>query len=102
MFKIAPPSLHALPRGHMHFHALWHRDGLGHSTRGEFMSANQPKLVASALATGLLFGVGLDISGMASREAYLIDRSGKVVYYDKGQTDQQADKVLAYLREAKK
>ncbi len=41
-------------------------------------------------------------TGMASREAFLIDRSGKVVYYDKGQTDQQAEKVLAYLREAKK
>jgi peroxiredoxin Q/BCP len=34
---------------------------------------------------------------MASREAYLIDRSGKVVYYDKGQTDKQAEKVLAFL-----
>ncbi len=41
-------------------------------------------------------------TAMASREAYLIDRTGKVVYYDKGQTDQQAEKVLAYLREAKK
>lgn len=41
-------------------------------------------------------------TGMASREAYLIDRSGKIVYYDKGQTDQQAEKVLAYLRSAKK
>lgn len=35
------------------------------------MSANQPKLVLSALGTGLLFGVGLDISGMASREKVL-------------------------------
>ena len=41
-------------------------------------------------------------SGMASREAYLIDRSGKVVYYDKGQTDHQAELVLAYLQNAKK
>ena len=35
---------------------------------------------------------------MASREAYLIDRSGKVVYYDKGQTDKQAEKVLEFLK----
>ncbi|GAB1488475.1 thioredoxin-dependent thiol peroxidase [Opitutaceae bacterium] len=41
-------------------------------------------------------------TAMASREAYLIDRTGKVVYYDKGQTDEQAEKVLAYLRGTKK
>jgi len=36
------------------------------------MSANDPpKLIASALGVGLLFGVGLDISGMASREKVL-------------------------------
>ncbi len=34
---------------------------------------------------------------MAAREAYLIDRAGKVVYYDKGQTDKQAEMVLAFL-----
>ena len=34
---------------------------------------------------------------MASREAFLIDRSGKVVYYDKGQTEKQAEMVLAFL-----
>ena len=34
---------------------------------------------------------------MASREAFLIDRSGRVVYYDKGQTDKQAELVLAFL-----
>lgn len=33
----------------------------------------------------------------AAREAYLIDRNGKVVYHDKGQTDKQAEMVLAYL-----
>ena len=33
----------------------------------------------------------------ASREAYLIDRSGKVVYHDKGQTEKQAEMVLAFL-----
>jgi len=39
---------------------------------------------------------------MASREAYLIDRNGKVVYYDKGQTDKQAEMVLAFLKTQKK
>lgn len=37
----------------------------------------------------------------ASREAYLIDRSGKVVYYDKGQTEKQAEMVLAFLKTKK-
>lgn len=34
---------------------------------------------------------------MASREAYLIDRSGKVVYHDEKQTEKQAEMVLAFL-----
>ena len=38
---------------------------------------------------------------MASREAYLIDRSGKVVYHDKGQTEKQAEMVLAFLKSKK-
>ncbi len=38
---------------------------------------------------------------MASREAYLIDKQGKVVYYDKGQTDKQAEMVLAFLNSKK-
>ena len=33
----------------------------------------------------------------AQREAYLIDRSGKVVYHDVGQTEKQAEKVLEFL-----
>ena len=37
----------------------------------------------------------------ASREAYLIDRSGKVVYYDKGQTEKQAEMILAFLNAKK-
>jgi thioredoxin-dependent peroxiredoxin len=36
-------------------------------------------------------------AGFPSREAYLIDRSGKVVYRDEKQTDKQAEKVLAFL-----
>jgi thioredoxin-dependent peroxiredoxin len=40
-------------------------------------------------------------TGRASREAYLIDRSGKIVYYDKGQTDKQAEMVLAFLNAQK-
>ncbi len=38
---------------------------------------------------------------MASREAYLIDRSGKVVYHDEKQTDKQAEQVLAFLNAKK-
>jgi len=38
---------------------------------------------------------------MASREAYLIDRKGKVVYYDKGQTEKQAEMVLNFLKAKK-
>lgn len=38
---------------------------------------------------------------MAAREAYLIDRQGKVVYHDVGQTDKQADNVLAFLNTKK-
>jgi peroxiredoxin Q/BCP len=34
---------------------------------------------------------------VASREAYLIDKSGKVVYHDVGQTDKQAEMVLKFL-----
>lgn len=37
----------------------------------------------------------------ASREAYLINREGKVVYYDKGQTEKQAEMVLAFLNSKK-
>src|SRR4051812_27502575 len=42
-------------------------------------------------------------SGMpvASREAYLVDRSGKVVYHDEKQTDKQAEKVLEFLKTQK-
>ncbi len=38
---------------------------------------------------------------MASREAYLIDRSGKVVYHDEKQTEKQAEKVLEFLNAKK-
>src|SRR3954466_12112483 len=38
---------------------------------------------------------------MASREAYLIDRNGKVVYHDTGQTEKQAEKVLEFLKTQK-
>jgi peroxiredoxin Q/BCP len=38
---------------------------------------------------------------MASREAYLIDKSGKVVYHDEKQTDKQAEKVLEFLKSKK-
>ena len=38
---------------------------------------------------------------MASREAYLINRQGKVVYHDEKQTDKQAEMVLAFLNAKK-
>ena len=38
---------------------------------------------------------------MAAREAYLIDKSGKVVYHDEKQTDKQAEMVLAFLNAKK-
>jgi peroxiredoxin Q/BCP len=37
----------------------------------------------------------------ASREAYLVDRSGKVVYHDEKQTEKQAEMVLAFLKAKK-
>jgi peroxiredoxin Q/BCP len=37
----------------------------------------------------------------ASRECYVIDRSGKIVYKDTGVTDQQAQNVLAFLNSQK-
>jgi thioredoxin-dependent peroxiredoxin len=69
----------------------------------EFKDANNfPFPLIADTEKAVVKAFGQAGTGMASREAYLIDRSGKVVYYDKGQTDQQAEKVLAYLREAKK
>ena len=34
---------------------------------------------------------------VAAREAYLVNRQGKVVYHDEKQTDKQAEMVLAFL-----
>ena len=47
------------------------------------------KVVKAFGQSGLMF---------ASREAYLIDRNGKVVYHDEKQTDKQAETVLAFLK----
>lgn len=33
----------------------------------------------------------------AAREAYLVDKQGKIVYHDEKQTDKQAETVLAFL-----
>ncbi len=38
---------------------------------------------------------------VASREAYLVNREGKVVYHDEKQTDKQAEMVLAFLNSQK-
>ena len=40
-------------------------------------------------------------TGMAAREAYLIDQHGKIVYKDEKQTEKQAEMVLAYLNSHK-
>lgn len=41
------------------------------------------------------------IRPMAAREAYLIDKSGKIVYHDTGKTEKQAEEVLAFLNAKK-
>ena len=67
----------------------------------EFKDKNQfdyPLLADTDKAVLKAFGQG---GMMASREAYLIDRMGKVVYYDKGQTEKQAEKVLEFLNAKK-
>jgi peroxiredoxin Q/BCP len=40
-------------------------------------------------------------TGRAAREAYLVDRSGKVVYHDEKQTEKQAENVLKFLASQK-
>ncbi len=40
-------------------------------------------------------------TGRASRECYVINRDGKIVYKDKGVTDKQAENVLAFLTSQK-
>ena len=34
---------------------------------------------------------------MAAREAYLVDKHGKIVYHDEKQTEKQAENVLNFL-----
>ena len=46
------------------------------------------------------FGQSGGLTGMASREAYLI-KDGKIVYKDEKQTEKQAEMVLAYLNSVK-
>jgi peroxiredoxin Q/BCP len=40
-------------------------------------------------------------TGRAAREAYLVNREGKVVYHDEKQTEKQAEMVLAFLNSQK-
>ena len=40
-------------------------------------------------------------TGMASREAYLVNKAGKIVYHDKGVTEKQAENILAFLNAKK-
>lgn len=64
----------------------------------EFKEANRfpfPLLADTDKAVIKAFGQS---GGMfAAREAYLINREGKVVYHDEKQTDRQAEMVLAFL-----
>ena len=46
-------------------------------------------------------GFGQSGVAFASREAYLVDKNGKIVYHDKGQTEKQAEKVLEFLNAQK-
>ncbi len=45
----------------------------------------------------MLGAFGQSGGARAAREAYLINRQGKVVYHDEKQTDKQAEMVLAFL-----
>lgn len=65
----------------------------------EFKEVNHfpfPLLADTDKAVIKAFGQNATL-GFASREAYLIDRSGKVVYHDEKQTEHQAEKVLEFL-----
>lgn len=69
----------------------------------EFKSTNNfpfPLMADTDKKVGKAFGQA--DTGRASREAYLIDKTGKIVYYDKGITDQQAANILAFLNAQKK
>jgi peroxiredoxin Q/BCP len=41
------------------------------------------------------------VKATAEREAYLVDRNGKIVYHDEKQTEKQAEKVLEFLKTQK-
>jgi thioredoxin-dependent peroxiredoxin len=63
---------------------------------------NFPYTLLSDTEKKVMVAFGQDESRKAAdREAYLIDKTGKVVYHDKGQTDKQAEKVLEFLKTQK-
>jgi thioredoxin-dependent peroxiredoxin len=63
---------------------------------------NFPYTLLSDTDKKVMVAFGQDESRKAAdREAYLIDKTGKVVYHDKGQTDKQAEKVLEFLKTQK-
>ena len=65
----------------------------------EFKDVNNfPFPLLSDTDKKVMAAFGQDASkGAAAREAYLIDRNGKIVYHDEKQTDKQAEKVLEFL-----
>jgi len=69
----------------------------------EFKSTNNfpfPLLADTDKKVMTAFGQAADRKA-AAREAYLINKQGKVVYHDVGQTDKQAEKVLEFLNAKK-
>ena len=70
--------------------------------QAEFKKVNNfPYALLADTEKKVVKAFGQSVVLMASREAYLISREGKVVYYDKGQTDKQAEKVLEFLNARK-
>ena len=68
----------------------------------EFKSVNNfPYTLLADTEKKVIKGFGQSGAAAASREAYLVDRSGKVVYHDVKETDKQAEKVLAFLKAKK-
>ena len=69
----------------------------------EFKEVNHfPYPLISDPEQKILNAFGQSGGKMAAREAYLINKEGKVVYHDEKQTEKQAEMVLAFLNGEKK
>ena len=68
----------------------------------EFKEVNHfPYPLISDPEQKILNAFGQSGGKMAAREAYLINKEGKVVYHDEKQTEKQAEMVLAFLSSKK-